>query len=265
MELISKIFTDVNILHKYSNEEYLIKISVKELLQKNVVNWKYNRPHDEIRCNEIKDYFIKPNALINSPLHLHYNERYEEFECLDGIHRYTALKLIEDKQLVNDKTAIIFIYFKKTEGELIDIFKNINKSIAVPELYISNEYSENDKEVIQTVVNEWKDKYEPHFSSSKDFRVPQMNRDIFIDFVTDIYNDYKIRSKSRLLQLLNKTNDSVKEYIDTGYSHNRKPIKFTPKQLDKCKKTGCYLFLYKDSILKEYFIPLSNEKIKNIN
>lgn len=264
MDTIRNKFSDHIILHEYSSDYYLVKINVNELFKINLVNWRYNRPADETRCHEIKSHLLKPSSIINIPFHLHYNEKYKEFECLDGIHRYTALTMIDNKEIIGDKIVILFIYFHKTEGELIDIFMNINKSIAVPELYISKDYSLTDKEIIQAVINEWKDKYELHFSPSKDFRIPQMNRDFFIDFLTSIYNEYKIRNKKTLLEILNKANECVKEYIQTGYSHPRRPIKFTPKQLDKCNKSGCYLFLFKDSILKEHFFPLANQKIKII-
>ena len=265
MDIIRKVFSDHQISHEYSADHFVVKIKVAELLKINVVNWTYNRPADGTRCSEIKDYLSKPSTVIDIFFHLHYNEKYNEFECLDGIHRYTALTMVDNKELINDKIVFAHIYFKKSEGELIDIFKNINKSITVPELYISKEYSLSDREIIQTVVNEWKDKYESHFSPSKDFRVPQMNRDFFIDFLTSIFNEYKIRNKKTLLELLNKANECVKEYLDTGYSHPRRPIKFSPKQLEKCQKSGCYLFLYKDSTLKEYFFPRANERIKTIH
>ncbi len=264
MDIIRKIITNYTLVHAYSNEDYLIKLSVEDLLKLNIVNWKYNRPPDEIRCNEIRDYFIKPSTIINIPFHLYYNEKYNEFECLDGIHRYTGLTLVEDKELINNKVVIIYLYFKKSEGELIDIFKTINKSIVVPELYISGDYSLTDKDNIEFVVNDLKNRYSEHFSSNKDFRVPQINRDKLIEILTEIYNEYKIRNKSKLLELVNKANECVKEYLEGEYEHRKLSKKFTPKQLEKCHKTSCYLFLYKESNLKEYFFPQARDKIKTI-
>jgi hypothetical protein len=246
-------FKNSEILHSFScdKDTFLIKTTVKELLKVKVINWKYNRPPDEIRCKEIREYFTKPNTIFNTPFHLYYNEKFDDFECLDGIHRYTSIKNLEI-----DKVIFMFLYLKKSEGELIDIFKNINKCISVPELYLSNEYSLSNKQIIETVANEWKNKYEIHFTPNKDFRVPNMNRDMFICILTNILDDHKIRTKGRLEEILENAN----VFISKNYGRYNKKV--TTIQLDKCKKSGCYLFLIKDSSIKEHVIPIVTNKDK---
>ena len=264
MDVITTKFNKSSILHEYSQNEYLLKLFVGELLKMEIINWKHNRPPDEIRCNDIKNHLIKSNTFINVPLHFNYNQKYDEFECIDGIHRYTALTLVDNKELVNDKIVIIYIYINKTEGELVDIYQNINKSIGIPELYKSDEYSLGDKEIITYVINSWMNQYKEHFSSSANPKVPHINREVFSNFLTDIYNEHKIRNKNRLLDLLNNINQNVKDYIQSGISKPRRPITFSQNQLDKCQKTGCYLFLYKPDVLKQYFTPESGHVFKTI-
>lgn len=253
---MDSILKNHTILHEYSRNEILMKVKVEDLLTFKVVNWEHNRPPDETRCNEIKEHFIKSNTIINTPFHFHLNKK-NQLECLDGIHRYTALELVEDKSFVNDKFIIAFIYLNKTYGELIDIFMNINKSINVPDLYKSSDYVKEDKQMIEETVKTIQMLYPTHFSSSRDYRVPQMNRDVFIEILTEVMNKYNMKSKELLLDFLNRCNDYIRIYMESPDVQNKKLPKnhISEKQLEKCKMSGCYLFLFKRNILEFIIFP----------
>jgi hypothetical protein len=251
---------DFEILHKYSPNDIIVKMTVKTLMNLLVVRWKHNRPADTTRCEEMKDYYMKTNSIINMPFHLHYNHRFDEYECIDGFHRYTSLNMVENKELVNDKTIISYIYYNKTDGELVDIFKDINKSVSVPKLYTEEEYDQTDKRIIENVLNEWKSKYESHFSASKNPNSPQINRETFAELLTHVFTTYKIRSDKKLMELIVETNEWIKSHVHGERKYVDLKKKPTPQQLEKCAKTGCYLFLYKDSTVKEIIIPRVKSK-----
>jgi hypothetical protein len=257
------------ILTQLDENTYLFKISIRELLRLNIENWEHNRPPDESRFEEIKNYLCKPSNLVNSALHFYYNSKTDNFEIIDGSHRYyTIISLTKEEcELIYNKNIIIFVYINKTDGELSDIFINLNKSISIPKLYSSMEYSLNQRQIIDNIVLIWKEKYKPHFSHSSSFKIPQINREAFYNLLTELYEKFKIRSESKLLDILDKLNNYIKDYVeDESKIISKLPKKFTANQLEKCKKTGCYLFLYKEGIILDIIsnLAFNSEKKEKI-
>jgi hypothetical protein len=198
---------------------------------------------NEKRCNNLKD----------------------EFEVIDGIHRLTALKIIKDENSKDlellcpgdfgsnndanwlyDQYLIVNIRFNSNLGEKIEIFKTLNKAQAVPELYIKD-YAREKREIIDSIANEWQIKYKKHFSSSSKPITGNTNRNIFIELLDKLYDEYKINEtcSNKLRQKLDVINTQVSFDI---------PKKATIDTRLKCKETGCYLFLYKNDKLLEKFI-----------
>jgi hypothetical protein len=83
-------------IHHYSANHNLFLVSVREFLTLPVKNWKYNRSPDKIRCKEIATYILKTKAPLETVFYLVKNKTYE---VLDGIHRYTALKMIVEERI----------------------------------------------------------------------------------------------------------------------------------------------------------------------
>jgi hypothetical protein len=81
-------------IHHYSANHKLFLISVREFLTLPVKNWRYNRSPDKIRCKDIATYILKTKAPLETVFYLVKNKAYE---VLDGIHRYTALKMIVEE------------------------------------------------------------------------------------------------------------------------------------------------------------------------
>jgi hypothetical protein len=247
------------ILTQPNETTYLFKVTVRDLLSFNIENWIKNRPPDETRFEEIKENICKPNYIFNNVLHFYYNFKKDTFEIIDGAHRYyTILSLNKgEKELIYSKDVILFVYVNKTEGELSDIFINLNKSICVPELYSSMEYSLRQREIIDNAVSIWQEKYKSHFSPSNSFRIPQINRENFYNLLTELTERFKVRNESKLLDILDKLNEYIRDYVeceDKFKAITKLPKKFTSNQLEKCRKTGCYLFLYKDSIILDIIL-----------
>ena len=55
-------------IHEYTQSRRVILITVGNLLELNAQNWKYNRPADDIRVQEIKKYLNQEDAYILQPL-----------------------------------------------------------------------------------------------------------------------------------------------------------------------------------------------------
>ena len=236
-------------LHSYDTDHKLIKLSIKEMLELNIVNWKYNRPPDEIRCNEIAEYFTKFTPDILQPFVFHYLSDTQQYEALDGIHRWSSLTKMNNLEQMNEKYVLIHVYKDKSDGFLVDIFQNLNKTVPVPNLYFrANNEDTAEKQMIEYITKDWMKKYTSHFSPNSNCNVPNINRDTFIELITDIYKTQQIRSKEKLEDVLQGANQKIKGRVENGYRDNRN--KFSDKQKEKCVKSGCYLFLYRPDIIK---------------
>lgn len=267
--IIKKVLTTfmptTEVIHTYSERHFIIKIKISDLLIAPVTNWKYNRPPDMIRCADISKYICLSKTSIDTMLYLSFNNKTTSFDIIDGIHRYSSLKIIKDYNSIpldtlntsitsdygNNNDAvwlynsyiILNMRFNSTEGELIELFKNLNKSTPIPDLYIRDVAKEK-RDIIENVANNWQVKYKTHFSSNNKTNKPNINRDRFIDLLEKIYNKYNINENNKALleQLLERANYYVLHNV---------PLKISPKIIKKCKETGCWLFIHsEDKILK---------------
>jgi hypothetical protein len=245
-------------IHKFNETHMIYKILIGDLLVASIKNWEYNRPPDMARCPDIARYIYNSKKPVDTMLYLTYTNINDNFEVLDGIHRLTALKIIKEE---NSKTSIsefgsngdaewlynqyliVNIRFNANLGDLIDIFKNLNKSQTVPELYIKDHTKEK-REIIDIIANEWYIKYKKHFSSSANPIMGNTNRNKFVELLDTIYDKYNIDETctNKLRDVLDDINNKISGQI---------PSKASLDIRLKCKESGCYLFLYKNDKLLE--------------
>ena len=254
-KLIKTSFDSCEILHSYSSYHKIIKIKISDLLSAKITNWKYNRPPDLTRCFDIARYVYLSQNVIDTMLYLSFNNINQSFEIIDGIHRYTSLKIIKNensKQLdlltpsefgnnndakwLYDSYIILNIRINATEGDLIELFKSLNKSNPIPDLYI-RDVNKDKREIIEAVSNNWQIKYKSHFSSNNKPNKPNINRDRFIDLLEKIYDKYSITNENKQLldELLQRTNTNILYNLPKKLSNTIK---------EKCVGTGLWLFIY---------------------
>jgi len=260
--IINHHFSNSEIILSYSENHVIYKIMIKDLLVDSVKNWEYNRPPDMARCPDIARYIYNSKKPVDTMIYLSYNNLKDKFEVLDGIHRITALKIIKEENSkpldllqeyefsscnnlnwLFNQYILVNIRFNATLGELIEIFKNLNKSQTVPELYV-RDYTKEKREIIETIVNEWYVKYKKHFSSSSNPIIGNTNRNKFVDLLDKLYEKHRIDefNCNKLRKLLEDANLKISLNI---------PIKASIDIRVKCKETGCYLFLVKNEKLEE--------------
>lgn len=255
--IILSVFPSCEVLHEYSNNHKIIKIKIEDLLSGPIMNWQYNRPPDMIRCNDIARYIYKSKTSIDTMLYLSFNNKTQAFDIIVGIHRYTSLKIIKehnskpldlitpsdfgnnnDANWLFDIYIIINLRINALDGELIELFKNLNKSNPIPDLYI-RDVNKDKKEIIEKIAKDWQTKYPSHFSSKSKPYKPNINRDRFIDLLEIVYDKYEINEEKKALleNILERTNTNI------SYNVPRKIIK-TKIINEKCVETGCWLFIY---------------------
>jgi len=261
-ELLTTAFKSCQILHEYTSQYKIIKIKVDDLLSANITNWQYNRPPDLTRCNDIARYIYNSMKPIDTMLYLSFNNAKQSFDIIDGIHRYTSLKIIKEhnttpldlltpSEFGNNNDAawlyesylIVNVRINSTDGELIELFKSLNKSNPIPDLYI-RDTNKDKKDAIEKVANNWQIKYKSHFSPNSKPYKPNINRDRFIDLLDSIYDKYNLGENPKycLEKLLERTNTDISYNI---------PRKTTQTIREKCADTNCWLFIYGIDELKK--------------
>jgi hypothetical protein len=255
-------FETIEIVIRYNEIHFICKIKIGELLDNpNIRNWEKNRPPDMIRCKEIAQFIYTKQKDMDTMLYVSYNNRDNKYDILDGIHRYTALKIIKEhnsKPLdlichndfgsgnnanwLYDQYILVNIYFNLDQGEKMSIFENLNKCQPVPELYSKNN-DQSKREIIETVANEWIRKYKKHFSSSTNPILGHTNRDKFISLLDTVYEKYKVDDADYLKSLLSEANAKLSLNI---------PLEATVAMRLKSKETGCFLFLMKNDYLENF-------------
>jgi hypothetical protein len=255
LQIIQLLLPSSEVLHHFSREHLVIKNKIKDLLNAPIINWGYNRPPDLVRCNDIAKYMYNSRQPIDTMFYLNFNNIEQTFEIIDGIHRYTSLKIIQtenkkpldllcpgdygnnnDAQWIMEQYVLVNLRFNTPLGSLIEVFRSLNKSNPVPELYIRDTAKEK-RTIIQNIANSWQIKYKEHFSPNSKPNKPNVNRDRFIELLDYVYDKYKIceENKQMLERLLDNTNQNIKRNL---------PKKLTPKCIEKCQSSDCYLFLY---------------------
>lgn len=262
--IMNHFFESVELMLAFSETHAVYKIQIKDLLVSSIKNWEYNRPPDMCRCPDIARYMYNSKKTIDTMIYLSYNNIKEVFEVLDGIHRITALKMIKeenskpldllethefgsgnDANWLYNQYVLVNIRFNTPLGDLIEVFKNLNKSQVVPELYIRNPDKEK-RYIIDTIANEWMEKYKKHFSSSANPITGHTNRNKFVELLDKLFDKHKIdeTSSDKFRNILNDANRKISTSI---------PSKVSIDIRVKCRETGCYLFLYKNNKLEDKF------------
>lgn len=222
---------------------YFITLDKLQNMFKNIKIWRLNRPVDILRVNEIKNFFIEKNSMnIPGQISGWINEN-KELEIYDGWHRYCA-------SIQSEKNMFLFIKIMSCNHEnIIQDFKNLNKSINVPYLYFE-ENNNKKKQVCEKLAEKLCNSY-PNCMSTSRYPQPQnFNRDNFIELLSSLDIDFYIENlEIKLWEELIGLNLEAKNYIS---SHKIK----TPK---KCDYNKFWLFYLSKDYIKTKLI----ESVKN--
>jgi hypothetical protein len=237
-------------IYTYSARHKLYLIPIREFLQLPIKNWRYNRPVDKSRSREIAAYLSKTKQPVETVFYLVKTDK--GYEIIDGIHRYTALLMLQEEPVDyitgpfahGEAEVLVNIRFDATDGETIDAFRSLNKSIPIPELYIQD-LDQIKRNVVESIVVAWEKRYPDHFSTSRKPVRPHMNRTMFTDLIEEIYEKYKeddVTDADTIERALLQLNDMAGQQ----WCEEDKP----KTAIEKCRKTGFWLFMMVDRIVE---------------
>jgi len=228
-------FPTHRILTHFDDNKILIEVQVIELIAAPCERWRGNRPHDETRCREIADWYSVKSPVIDTIITTTWNNQTKVFEILDGLHRFHAM------QLANmGHPALLYVRFNDSDGDKIEVFQNINKSVPVTEMWLVDPQKEKQL-YITAFIKEFKAQYEPHFKP-RNPKKPNTTQNLFEELCSGLYDKHHVTSQAQLCSIIMNANHMMSEI---NYDCKK------AKQVDKCAKTGCYLFMCANSELLE--------------
>ncbi len=199
-------------------------------------NWEKNRPPNMQRIHDISQTILT-QGYTDGLLYV-FRISDTEYVCYDGIHRLEALRSLPELSNV----SVLLHYMDIYNEEWVERkFKQINKCIPVPELYTESQCRLERMELIQSTVEYVFQKYPKIFTLSVHPRVPNQSRDILTDQLSDIVSELNITDKQNFHSLLDRWNAYMRHSVETVHS-----IHLGVKQLEKCRKTNCFMFVSKD-------------------
>lgn len=248
------------------SSSHLHFLSHEEICKWKIHNWKFNRPVDNTRIQSIANY-IKETGKVEGIIYLakYKNGDHTEYAIYDGIHRLTALKMIYNSQfddmLGTTKYDVLVDIMDYNDEHIKKRFIGINSSVPVSELYTEIHHSYEHLKNVQTIVQFYKTKYPSFFTNKQNYRLPNINDNIFVGYIGTILSNKDILE--RIKQMTGNYTPCLDDYLnilELFHQHLRERpkqskiyklsskniIKIQPKQLEKCEKHNMYLFCVMD-------------------
>jgi len=191
--------------------------------------WKYNRPIDAERVEEIRKWIIESKrvdgviylACVNGKLVCYEsNHRREAIRGLEGIHN-----------------ILVDILWDATDEDVKGEFQRLNKAVSVPELYVAEVPIVSEAE-LRDGVEKFCNRFKEHRAPTKHPHRPNFNRDAVFDQFYRLCGELQI-GVSELLERVAKLNSEMAA---------RDKSKLSAKVVEKCTRTGMWLFAWSSQI-----------------
>jgi hypothetical protein len=202
---------------------YWVSLSVFNALP--TVSWKFNRPPDPERVEEIRTC-MKESKRVDGLIYLACIQN--QLVCYESNHRRMALKEGMPSEMA---TILVDMIWDATDDQVKAEFFRLNKAISVPDLFVENA-SEESVSVVLAAVEVFCKKYDRLKSPSGRPQRPNYNRDVFMNDIVRLMKELRI-GVDELMSRLDKRNT-----ILAGQDHS----KLSQNVRQKCESSGLWLF-----------------------
>lgn len=210
-------------------KHHIYWIPVKAFNELPIQKWKFNRPPDQERVDEIRQHLLKEKrvdgliylASINGKL-----------VCYESNHRREALKGLDDVEPI-----LTDVIWNTTDEFVKEEFRRLNKAVSVPDLFVSED-SHMDVEEILKIRNDFCERFKDLKSPAKNPQRPSFNSDLLLDEFTKVMKENKISAEELWARLM-RLNDDMSR---------RDRSKLKPKVVEKCQGAGLWLFAWSKSL-----------------
>jgi len=209
-------------------------VPIKIFNQLPIKQWKFNRPPDMDRVKEIHQHILKAKR-VDGVIYLAVVEK--EIVCYESNHRRLGVEGIEECEHI-----LVDIMWNATDEDVKQEFFRLNKCVPVPDLYISKEAVVDTSDLI-AARDAFCKKYGMLKSTSANPHRPGFNPDNLLSDFNEITKKHRI-TVDELMNRLDKLNAEME-------SRSRK--KLTQNVIDKCEKSGLWLFAWEKRLVVRDF------------
>ncbi len=234
---IADLVENHSLILKENLEEYMCVFD-SSILEQYTRQWKYNRSLDTEKIKSIMTT-IKDKAVLDTVLHFFWDGTKNKLITFDGCHRRESLILLYTKFGINMKVCCYIYKCKDPETldkEIACKFKLINQNSPIPDIYIDilDNLDESSqlvirKNIIESIFENYKNKYVQFYSINSKCRRPNFNDTIFKDFC----NNQNFSNEKELLLIIEQMNVTNKSVV----------TKLSIATMNKCDKYKFYLFI----------------------
>ena len=217
------------LIFKVNDFTSIFKTDLQTLVKHfDIQNWNKNRPIDGMRVMDIERHLKYANTNVLSGI-IHAWKVGNKLEVFDGMHRITAAIQLNK---VDPIGLLVQLYDTTDEQIIIEEFKNINKSINVPVIYLEQDnYFK--RKCIENVAERFCKKHIEFVSPSRNHQKQNFNRDKLIDFISTFEIDFTINNVNEFI---------LKEFHGLNYQAKEHVIKNNIQIPKKCDYHSFYLF-----------------------
>ena len=216
------------------NNKYYYYLLPYDKISPYVKNWSKNRIQDAQKVIEMYETYIEKKHL-HFFLHLAFDKE-EKMVCYDGNHRLHVLEKLLEKDNINIQ-VFISILWDSNYDDIFDDFQNLNKQNTIPEMFIVKaKYSDKLIKDIQSIVNNYSNKYKTFVKNSNYPKTPHFSINHFQDEIINIYE--KLPKEKKDLVIIQNALDKYNKYMESSAVPGT-------KLYDKCFKASFWLFYKK--------------------
>jgi len=226
MALFRDLLTSDKVSFEIQGNHTVYWMPAKIFNQLPIKRWKHNRPPDEARVAEIREW-VQTSKRVDGIIYLACVDN--EIVCYESNHRREALKGIEGLHNI-----LVDMMWEATDEQVKAEFFRLNKAISVPELFVTEQREIRVDDLLQ-IVDGFCKNYTALKSNSRHPQRPNFNRD---NFMEDFYHIVRDSGKSveEVMQRLLQFNHHL---------GSRDKSKLSKTIIEKCERSGLWLFAWR--------------------
>lgn len=214
-----------NVSHQDQGKHTVYWMTYDEFAGLPIKKWKKNRPCYEERVTYIRNGILERKRVDGM---IYVASIDGELVCYESNHRREALKGLEGKGIHN---ILVDVLWDATDEEVEQEFRRINDAASVSDLYVEPNPTITVEE-LRPVVDEFCNRFKPHLKPSTRPQRPDFSRDMIERQFYDACKELQIKP-TELIERIARLNTRMTE---------RDKSKLSAKVIEKCTKTGLWLF-----------------------
>lgn len=226
MDLIRDFLVKHKVSTDVQGDHTVYWMSAAVFAQLPIRRWKHNRPPDEARVAEIRQW-IETSKRVDGIIYLAWIN--DELVCYESNHRREAIKGVDGVHNI-----LVDMMWTATDTSLKEEFIRLNKAISVPELFVTDQAEVRVEDLLQYVDGFCRNYAALKSNSSRPHR-PGFNRDTFMEDVYQLVKESGL-GLDEIMRRIGALNRNLRA---------RDTSKLSKTIVDKCERSGLWLFAWK--------------------